>query len=155
MKKYLILLAMMLSFQTSFAQYKGQWRVIHAYELTTETRFFGMNASVEYFPKHYLSVVPSYTIFLPATGKASGLDLLARYYLTENKKQWYATGGYGYYQRRFEFNEVGKESFHFLNVGAGGMLKLNETLGLNPEIRYQVGDPGNVVFRIGVVYFIN
>lgn len=155
MKKIFIIIALVLFSLDGFAQYKEQWRAIHAYEIPMTTGFFGMNFTAEYFPLNYFSIVPSYTIFLPATGKASGFDVNFRYYLTEKEKQWYGLLGYGYYLRRFEFNPEGRRRTNSLNIGAGGMIKFNDELGINPEIRYQPIGRNELLFKLGVVYFIN
>ncbi|MDR7130131.1 hypothetical protein J2X69_002479 [Algoriphagus sp. 4150] len=137
------------------AQYKGQWRAIHAYEWSGSDYLFGMNFTAEYFPAHYLSIAPSYTIFLPATGKASSLDIHARYYLTEKKNQFYGLAGVQHYFYNKEFDNRGKQVVRSLSLGAGGMLKLNESLGFNPEIKYSFSPANRLVLKAGVVYFIN
>jgi hypothetical protein len=137
------------------AQYKGQWRAIHAYELATQGPLFGMNFAAEYFPLHYLSVVPSYTVFLPATGKASSLEFNLRYYPFEKKKQVYGVAGFNSYFRDKEFDTKGKEVTQSLLIGTGGMFKFNSSLGFNPEIKYLLGPRNEFVFNLGVVYYIN
>lgn len=139
----------------AFAQYKGQWRGIHAYEITSVNGFFGMNFTGEYFPLNYFSLAPSITFFIPATGNARGYDLNARYYFTEKEKQWYALLGYGYYKRVYEFNTEGSVTYNSINLGAGGMIKLRDEIGINPEIRYQPIGRNEVIFKLGIVYFIN
>ena len=136
------------------AQYQGQQRIYYANEYAVNSGFLGMNLTGEYFPIDNISIVPSYTIFLPKAGKASGVDLNVRYYFTEEKIQFYGLAGYGYYTRKFEFSPFERLNFNSINIGAGGILKLSEELGINPEIRYQTGR-NDFLLRIGVVYFIN
>jgi hypothetical protein len=137
------------------AQYKGQWRAIHAYEMTTQGPLFGMNFATEYFPLHYLSLAPSYTVFLPATGKASSLEFNLRYYPFEKKKQVYGVAGFNSFFRDREFDTKGKGVAQSLLIGTGGMFKFNSSLGFNPEIKYLLGPKNEFVFKLGVVYFVN
>lgn len=137
------------------AQYKGQWRAIHAYEWNGVNNLFGMNFTAEYFPAHYFSIAPSYTMFLPATGKASSLDIHARYYLTEKRKQFYGMAGFRSYFFNKEFDDQGKQVLQSFSMGAGGMLKINDSLGFNPEIKYSFAAEDGFVFKLGVVYFVN
>lgn len=138
------------------SQYKGQWRAIHAYDWSIRSNvIFGMNFTAEYFPAHYFSVVPSYTIFLPATGKASSLDITSRYYLTERKKQLYGLAGFRSYFSNKEFDDQGNQVDNSFQLGAGAMLKINDSLGFNPEFRYAFAPGGELILKFGVVYFIN
>ncbi|MDX5338534.1 MAG: hypothetical protein LPK25_05870 [Cyclobacteriaceae bacterium] len=144
-------------FSVSFAhaQYKNQWTVSQGYEVRTNPAYFGMNASVEYFPAHYFSIRPSYVVYLPSSGKATGLNLDIRYFLTEKKNQWYATAGYGYYQRKYEGETQPMLRQNYFHLGTGINLKLMDQLGLNPEIQSQLGPDTSWVFKIGLVYFVN
>lgn len=159
MKKWLkfipILVLFCLFHFGAFGQYKGQFRGISAYEYDFGSKLTGFNFAGEYFPAHYLSFSPSYTIFFPGEGKSLELGLNARYYLTEKRKQWYGTVGYGSLTRIEELDGTRKTVSHFANIGIGGMIKFSDVLGINPELRHQFGQQNNLVFRIGVVYFIN
>jgi hypothetical protein len=155
MKRILIILVFFMISYSSYGQYKGQWRALHGYEIPVQTGFFGMNFTGEYFPVNYLSIAPSFTFFIPATGNARGFDINARYYFTEKERQWYGLFGYGHYVRVFEFNPIGRESFNSINIGAGGMIKLRDELGINPEIRYQPIGRNDLMIKLSVVYFIN
>lgn len=155
MKKIIIVLVLIFAANLAQAQYKGQFRGIHAYEMSSGKGFFGMNFTGEYFPLNYFSIAPSVTFFLPATGNARGFDLNARYYLTEKEKQLYALFGYGHYTRKYEFNPKETERFNSINLGLGGMLKIRDELGINPEIRYQPIGRNELIFKLGIVYFIN
>lgn len=154
-KKIVLMLAFCFFSFLAKAQYKGQWRAIHAYEWSGSNFLFGMNFTGEYFPVHYFSIAPSYTIFLPATGKASSLDLSARYYLTEKKKQLYGLAGFRSYFYNKEFDDLGKQTVNSFSLGVGGVLKINNSLGINPEMRYSFTPSDEFVFKIGVVYFVN
>lgn len=155
MKKCSLLIILFFIFSGLQAQYKGQWRAIHAYEIPGDKPFLGLNFTGEYFPVNYLSIVPSFTFFTPATGNARGFDINARYYLTEKEREWYVTVGYGFYRRVFEFNPIGRFDFNSLNLGAGGMIMLSDEIGINPEVRFQAFGRNALVFKLGVVYFIN
>jgi hypothetical protein len=154
MNKVILVLVFMLISSVSYGQYKDQIRVKHGYEMGVDKGFFGMNFTGEYFPINYLSIAPSVTFFTPATGSARGFDLNARYYLTEKESQWYATAGYGHYTRVFEFNPIGVLRANSLNLGGGGVLKLSDEIGINPEIRYQLGR-NDLLFKISILYFVN
>ncbi|MGY6741427.1 MAG: hypothetical protein ACXIUQ_01725 [Cecembia sp.] len=155
MKRIVIFAIFLLMGFSAKAQYKGQVRFIHAYEMTSDKGFFGMNFGFEYLAFNYLSFHPSITFFTPETGNARGFDINARYYLTEKEKQWYTLLGYGHYTRVFEFNPEGIRRHNSINLGAGGMLKFRDELGINPEIRYQPMGRNEVIFKLGIVYFIN
>lgn len=155
MKKILTVILFLFVSGFAQAQYKGQWRAIHAYEITSVDGFFGMTLEGEYFPLNYFSFSTSISAYIPPTGNARGFDINARYYLTEKARQWYALLGYGHYTRIFEVNPRESMKIHSINLGAGGMIKLSDEIGLNPEIRYQPIDRNEIIFKIGVVYFIN
>ncbi|TVP47016.1 MAG: hypothetical protein EA341_13195 [Mongoliibacter sp.] len=154
MNKILLVLAFILISFSSFGQYKEQFRAMHGYEMGIDKGFFGINFTGEYFPLNYFSIAPSFTFFTPATGNARGFDLNARYYFTEKERQWYTTVGYGHYTRVYEFNPIGRESFNSLNLGGGSMIKLNDEIGLNPEVRYQLGR-NDLLFKLSILYFVN
>jgi hypothetical protein len=155
MKKAVLIILFLLSYNFAFAQYKGQIRVIHGYEVPSDTGFFGMSFGGEYISVNRLSIAPSVTFFLPATGNARGFDINARYYFTEESVQWYGLLGYGKYVRVFEFNPIGRKSFDSINIGTGAMIKLRDEIGLNPEIRFQPYGRNEFIFKLGVVYFVN
>jgi hypothetical protein len=155
MKKFDFLLIAITISLSVHAQYQKQWRISQGYDFRFQPGFFAMNISGEYFPVHYLSVSPSVSVYLPATGKATGVNLDARYYLTEKKYQWYASSGYGYYKRVFELSENPPVNLHTFNVGTGLQWKLLDQLGLNPEIQRQFGQRSTWTVKLGIVYFIN
>lgn len=148
-------LALLLTISLANAQFKGQWTVSHGYEVRTNPSYFGMNAAAEFFPTHYFSIRPSYAVYLPALGKASGANLDFRYFLTEKKTQWYASAGYGFYQRKFEANQQPMLKQSYFHLGTGLNLKLMDQLGINPEIQSQLGPNTSWVFKVGLVYFVN
>jgi hypothetical protein len=153
-KQLLIIVLMILNFKV-YAQFQGQTRVIHGYEIPSTSGFFGMTFGGEYFPIHNLSVAPSVIFYIPASGNARGFDLNMRYYVTEGTNQVYALIGYGNYIRASESNPVVKTTFNSINMGMGALFKLRDEIGINPEIRYQPGDRREFIFRLAFVYFIN
>ncbi|MFD2200747.1 hypothetical protein [Shivajiella indica] len=155
MKKIIIVVFILIFSHSVKAQYKGQWRAIHAYEMTSGKGFFGMTLEGEYFPLNYFSLTSAVSFYIPATGNARGFDINARYYLTEKARQWYALLGYGHYTRIYEFNPKGSVKYDSINLGVGGMIKLIDEIGLNPEVRYQPIGRDEFIFKLGVVYFIN
>lgn len=154
MKRLLVICALFFISTEGFSQYKEQWRVLHGYEMSANDGIFGLGFAAEYFPVNYFSIIPQFTFFIPEFGNARAFDINARYYFTEKEKQWYGLMGYGHYTRVFEFNDMEKVRFNSLNIGGGGMIKLNDEIGLNPEIRYQVGR-NDLVFRLSILYFVN
>lgn len=155
MKNALLIICLAFVSTYSSAQYMGQYRAIHAYELAYDQPYFGLNFTGEYFPINYFSIVPSFTFFVPLSGNARSFDINARYYFTEKEKQWYVTTGYGFYRRVFELNSDGRFDFNSMNIGAGGMIKITDELGINPELRFQAFGRNSMMFKLGVVYFIN
>ncbi|PRY85697.1 hypothetical protein [Mongoliibacter ruber] len=140
---------------TAYAQYKDQVRVYHGYEWPSETWFYGINFTGEFFPINYFSIAPSFTLFVPSTGNARAYDINARYYFTEKERQWYGTFGYGHYTRVYEFNPIGRISTNSVNIGGGGVFKINDEIGINPEIRYQPIQRNEMIFKISILYFVN
>jgi hypothetical protein len=155
MRKILLLFLLIVSQSAVFGQYQSQWRATQAYELPSSSGFLGINFTAEYFPVNYFSIAPSYTVFLPGSGRATGTDLNFRYYFTEKVKQWYGLFGYGYYQRTPEEGRVQRVNSHSINLGGGALFKLRDELGINSEIRYQPIGRNELIFKVGLVYFIN
>lgn len=154
MNKVLLVFVFLLISFSSFGQYKEQFRAMHGYEMGVDKGFFGMNFTGEYFPLNYFSVASSVNFYTPATGSARSFDINGRYYLTEKERQWYVTSGYSHYVRVYEFNPIGRESFNSLNLGGGGMIKFNDEIGINPEVKYQLGR-NDLLFKLSIVYFVN
>ncbi|WP_194774488.1 hypothetical protein [Pararhodonellum marinum] len=152
-----ILFMMFLGFNAAQAQYQGQFRLQYAAEFTTVNNvLFGNNLTGEYFPLDKISFSPNFSIYTPATGKASMLHLDAKYYFTEENIQWYGLVGYGYFRRRFEFNpENPLLRVSSVNVGTGVIIRLIDELGLNPEFKFQPQNNGEFLIKIGLLYFIN
>jgi hypothetical protein len=155
MKKTLLVLVLSLVGCQAIAQYQGQSRAIQGYEIRSSSGYFGLTLGAEYFPLNNISFAPSVSFYIPATGNAWGVDLNARYYFTEESIQMYGLLGYGGYTKSSESNPANKTRFNSLNLGIGGMIKLRDELGINPEIRYQPINRKEFIFRLGIVYFIN
>lgn len=155
MKNIILTILFIFVLSIASAQYKGQYRAIHAYELAYDQPFFGLNFTGEYFLINYFSIVPSFSFFVPSAGNARSFDINARYYLTEKERQWYMTGGYGFYRRVLEVRSEGRFDHNSMNIGLGGMLKITNELGINPEVRFQAFGRNSMMFKLGVVYFIN
>jgi hypothetical protein len=153
-KKLFVILLIAIN-SKAYAQYQGQGRAMHGYEIGSSSGYFGMTFGAEYFPMHNVSFAPSVTFFIPPSGNARGFDLNMRYYVTEGSYQLYGLVGYGNYVRASESNPPIKTKFNSINLGIGSLIKLRDEIGINPEIRYQPGDRKEVIFRLGFVYFIN
>jgi hypothetical protein len=154
MKKYLLLLTLLISSISCFGQYKNQSRVQSANEYALNKQFLGITFKGEYFPFERFSVNPQVTFFLPATGTATAFDVNGRYYLTDDRLQVYGLLGYSFYTRNYEFNPLGRIYEHSVNVGLGTLFKLSQELGLNAEFRVPVPRQ-EMILSLGVVYFIN
>jgi hypothetical protein len=157
MKKIIIIAFLFLSIHHfSFGQGEGEIRAQYAVEYGFGSNLFGNMIGVEYFPMDNFSVLPAFTIFYPATGKASAFNLDARYYLLDDDHQAYGIFGYNAHRRRLEFAPVEENLINRsgLNLGAGYGFKVAEEFILNTEMRYQ---PHNrdVMWRIGLFYLIN
>ena len=103
-----------------------------------------------------ISIAPSFSVLLPATGKASQIDLSGRYYFSEDKFQIYGLLGYGFYRRKLEFDlEDPLRTSSGIHFGGGALLKFLEVFGLNGEIKIQPQHGGEFMVKIGISYFIN
>lgn len=156
MKQLLLLIGLFIFGNDVVAQYKGQARLQYGNDLSIPSGFFGFNISGEYFPVDRISVAPSISALVPATGKASNLHLDARYYFTEEKIQLYALLGVANFRRTPEFQpEVGPTNTGTLNIGGGVVYRFLEELGINVEIKYQPQNSHEVVCKVGIAYFVN
>lgn len=155
MKKIILVVLILSLSHVGFAQYKGQFRAQYSGEFALKKGLFGNNFTAEYFPLEMLSFAPSFTIFTPPSGKASGIDLNFRYYLKEGNVEYYGLVGYAHFRRREELHPMDLDTFDSVNIGFGGLFKLVEELGLNPEIRYQPQNENEFLIKLGFVYFIN
>lgn len=153
-----IYLIFILALQCGFccAQFQGQYRAQYGHEFATSSVPFGVNFVGEYFPVNKFSFAPSFTIYLPATGKASQIDFSGRFYFTEEKLQAYGLMGYGFHRRRLEFDfENPLRTSSGVHFGGGALLRFWEVLGLNGEFKIQPTLQSTLVFKVGITYFIN
>jgi len=156
MKKFVIIAFFLIASQEVFAQYQGQFRASTGNDYGIGSNLFGMNFSAEYFLIDRVSFAPNVSVLFPQTGKASNLHIDARYYFTEEKAQWYGVLGFANYRRRYEFNpDITYENNPTLNIGGGLLFKFIDELGINGEIKWQPQNSGEVILKIGAVYFIN
>jgi hypothetical protein len=156
MKKLLFICAFLFTFSVANAQYSGQVRLQAGGEYGFTTEFFGLNFGVEYFLMDRLSLAPNHTIYFPSIGKASNLNIDARYYFTEDILQWYGMAGFtnNWVDPQLEGFDL-RRSWAGANVGVGGVLKFADRFAFNPEMKYQLQNNGQLVFRLGLVYLIN
>lgn len=156
MKRIVFIFILMCQWGICHAQIKGQYRFQYGHDLAINKSLFGVNFVGEYFPLDKISFAPSFSVFLPATGRASQIDLSGRYYFSEDKLQTYGLLGYGFYRRRLEFDlQDPLRTSSAVHFGGGALLKFLEVFGLNGEIKLQPQHGGEVVVKIGVNYFIN
>ncbi|MFC4873253.1 hypothetical protein [Negadavirga shengliensis] len=151
----LFLCFLVLSFST-VAQYQGQYRLQYGHDFGLGSGLTGVNFVGEYFPIDNISFAPSFSILLPASGKASQLHIDGRYYFQEEAVQLYGLIGYANFRRRLEF-DFDDPLYHrgSLNIGGGILYKLMDELGLNGELKFQPQNNGEFIIKIGMSYFIN
>ncbi len=155
-KKIVCLLVIMSVSYVCHAQYKGQYRIQSGNEYNFNAGLFGINFTGEAFPLEHVSVAPSFTFLLPATGKASNLHIDFRYYFTEEKVEFYSLLGYGLFRRRFEFTpEPTVTNINTINIGGGVIYKFYDELGVNIDLKFQPQNQGEFILKVGISYFIN
>ncbi|SHN09603.1 hypothetical protein SAMN04488057_106199 [Cyclobacterium lianum] len=156
MKKICFIFLFLCLWNIGQAQIEGQYRFQYGHDFSTGTDYLGVNFVGEYFPVDNVSFAPSFSVYLPKTGKASQIDLTGRYYFTEDDLQAYGLLGYGFYRRRSEFDRQdplrGASGVHF---GGGALYRFLEVLGLNGEVKVQPQYGGRFNVKLGVSYFIN
>lgn len=157
MKRLIIVSFLIFLTNSSFAQYQGEVRIQMDTEYGFATNLYGFGLVGEYFIIDRLSVVPSAIIFLPQTGKASSLNLDARYYLTEGISQFYGVLGLNSSRRRLEFAAPGEDLIirTGINIGAGYIYRLSEEFAIESQFKYQPHYDNNFVIGLGIIYFIN
>lgn len=157
MKKTLLigLFALILGFAQ--AQEKGDLRLQAGGEFGFRSESFGLNFGGEYLFTDQISAAPSFTIFFPEIGNASNLNLDFRYYLTKGPLQWYGMAGFLNHWSSIDLSGGGKisNSTQGANLGAGGVLMFGDRVAFNPELKYQAQRGGQMVFRLGIVFFLN
>lgn len=101
----------------------------------------GLNLGVEYFVIDKLSVAPSYSYFFPAdlgSGvkyNTGALNFDARYYFVES---FYGFAGYSSFMSRISGGGASvSASEGALNLGAGAMLPMNDSMNINLQVKYQ------------------
>lgn len=157
MKRLVLIAFLILIINNSFAQYQGEIRVQLGNEFGMATNLYGFGLVGEYMIIDRLSVVPSAIVLLPQTGKATSLNIDARYYITEGLSQFYGFLGLNNSRRRLEFAIPGEELINRtgINVGAGHVYRLSEEFAINSQLKYQPHYNNNFVIGLGIVYFIN
>ncbi|KEO72902.1 porin family protein [Anditalea andensis] len=156
MKKLLFILSFVLMASLAEAQTRGEARLQIGGDYAFNTEFFGVNLGAEYFLTDKISIAPNHTIYFPETGRASNLNIDARYYFTEDILQWYGMAGFTNNWINPELEGINaKTSTAGANIGVGGVLKFADRFAFNPEFKYQIQNQGQLVFRLGLVYILN
>lgn len=154
----ILLLTSLLILATLYAeaQIRGDIRLQLGSEYAFSTDAFGVNFGAEYFLTNNISFAPNYTHFIPEHGRASSLNVDARYYLTEDVLQWYGLLGFTNNWATDELIgiENQRRSTTGANVGLGGVLKFADRLAFNPELKYQIHHGGQFVFKLGLVFIL-
>ncbi len=156
MRKLLLTLVLAASFSIAFSQSKGDIRAQLGGDFGFDTELLGLNLGGEYFITEQFSAAPNFTFYFPDYGSLNTLNVDARYYFTQEILQWY--GMLGFTNNWVTVDTPGENvtnSNAGANIGAGGVLKFADQLAFNPELKYQIQDGGQAVFRLGLVYFIN
>ncbi|MBS9523124.1 hypothetical protein KIH41_05410 [Litoribacter ruber] len=155
-KAALGILFLLLTVSFGYAQGQGEVRGYYGNLYGFNSNLFGQTLGGEYFVIDRVSVAPAIGIFFPATGKASNLEIDARYYVLDQTHQVYGTFGLNYRRRRLEFalpeNELVTNTG--INIGVGYGYKVSEEFILGSEIKYQP-HVNDTMLRIGLFYLIN
>lgn len=155
MKKFILIGALVFMVSITQAQNAGDARLQLGGDFGFDTEWFGLNLGGEYFITDQISAAPNFTFYFPDAGKASNLNVDARYYFTRDILQWYGLLGFTNNWFDPEIDGVGKSSRAGANIGAGGVLKFADRMAFNPELKYQAQDGGQAVFRLGLVFLLN
>ncbi|WP_143962445.1 hypothetical protein [Litoribacter populi] len=156
MKKLLFIFTFVMTVGLAEAQQRGEARVQFGGDFGFTTELFGLNFGAEYFLVDRISLAPNHTIYFWENGRASNLNIDARYYFTEGILQWYGMAGF---TNNWENPDLIGGDFRTsragANLGVGGVLKFADRLAFNPEFKYQLQNNGQAIFRLGLVYLIN
>ncbi|MFK8060214.1 MAG: outer membrane beta-barrel protein [Polaribacter sp.] len=139
------------------AQEKGDF---NAFGGATYDENFALTAGVEYLITDDISIAPSFTYFFvdkPAGAtSASGtqLNIDARYYFGgTDELNWYGLVGYGTRTAKVSGGGVSvSASVGGLNVGAGGLYSISDSLNLIAQAKYFTGGDGAFVPTLGVQF---
>lgn len=157
MKRFLLIVFLILNTQLSHAQYQGEIRAQLSTEYGVNTNLFGMGLLGEYFIIDRLSVASNIMVLLPETGKATNLHIDGRYYFNEGTSQFYGLLGFNYYRRRLEFapEEDNLIQRPGLNIGGGYNYRISEEFSVDTKLMFQPQNNNNLIIGIGINYHIN
>lgn len=168
MKKFTILslfAAFLLVGVTANAQEQGDIRVGAGLALGTKAAIdesgsklgLGINVGGEYLITDQISIAPSYTYFFEssvtvdsgfgtfeAKQQLSALNIDARYYFSDNGL--YGLAGFSNLSADGGGSEAG------LNIGAGIMYPMSDSMFLNGQVKYQTPGEGQLVINAGVAF---
>lgn len=140
----------------SLAQEAGDLRVGAGLIYETEIEEAGINLNAEYLFTEKISVAPSYSIFFtpdPVSFNVFNID--GRYYFLSGSAQVYGLLGFANATSKIEFfGSKLKSSDSGLNIGGGAVFPLNDTFGINAQLKYSTPGDGQLVLQGGIVYTI-
>jgi hypothetical protein len=158
MKKLLLIFAFILASTVTYAQDKHEIRIYPgAEQIGFQSNHFAANLGLEYFILDNISIVPSYSqsLFL-GRSKYQTLNLDSRFYMSKGTYQWYGfTGITNNRGRLWGEEDIVHSNFVGANIGLGCVIKFSDRYGINPEIKQQAMREGNMVLRLGLVFFLN
>ncbi len=156
MKKLFFYVILLLVGGLAQAQSPGDIRLQLGGDYGFEIERFGINLGGEYVFLDNLSAAPNFTFYFPEDDvNASNLNLDLRYYLTHDQVQFYGMAGFTTLWASTKYMDVKvSDSNSGANIGVGTVVKFGGNLGLNPEVKYQTMGDGQVVLKVGLVYFL-
>jgi opacity protein-like surface antigen len=181
MKTFLLaLVAVVLTAGTTFAQEQGSMKLGAGLAYGTEAGLdeegskggLGIYVGGEYFFTEKISAAPSFTYFFKSkadfygaelSGQASTLDIDGRYYFASSETvSFYGMAGLSVAFAKVEFDgedswgasDSASDNKAGVNVGAGLVYPITETLDLNAQIKYNT-PLEQLAIQVGIAFPIN
>lgn len=141
---FVAVILLMLCVNSSFAQSEGDIRASGSLLLNFEDAKFGINFGGEYFFTDKISVAPSYSNLF-GTPSLSGINVDARYYLTESTANLYVLAG-------FSSVTGGQLTSSGINLGAGYVIPIQGDWAFGLQAKYSTVRGGMLEMQGGVIY---
>ncbi|MFZ1809007.1 MAG: hypothetical protein WAU36_17375 [Cyclobacteriaceae bacterium] len=157
MKKILLGSLILVGFiSISLAQKTGDLRIGAGLIYGTELEEAGININAEYLLTEKISLAPSYSIFfVPDPVSYNVLNIDGRYYFLSGSSQVYGLLGFANATSTIDFfGSKIRARDSGLNIGGGALFPLNDTFGINAQMKYSTPGDGQLVLQGGIVYTI-
>lgn len=156
MKKLFFLTIVVFVVSSAKAQTAGDIRLQLGGDYGFEIERFGINLGAEYVFLDNISAAPNFTFYFPENDvNASNLNIDLRYYLTHDQLQFYGMAGFTTLWASTNYMGVKSSASNSgANIGVGAVVRFGGNFGINPEVKYQTMGDGQVVAKVGLVYFI-